>query len=143
MSENKNDLNEALNKYKQTNLSLTNPENKAIASTANIPTASTYDPSSFQSKMSQETDLDLTVGYEIIKLPSDGIFYKHGMNEVKVEYMTAKDEDVLTTPSLIENGTVLDVVLRRKIKTQGIIIDDLLPGDKSALLLFLRSSAYG
>jgi len=57
--------------------------------------------------------------------------------------MTSKDEDLLTTPSLIENGTVLDVLLRRKIKTAGINPEDLLPGDRNAILLFLRSSSYG
>ena len=70
--------------------------------------------------MSQETDTDLMMSYEIVKLPSKGLFYKNKISEVNVEYMTSKDEDLLTTPSLIENGTVLDVLLKRKMKTKDI-----------------------
>ena len=65
------------------------------------------------------------------------------IGEVAVEYMTSKDEDLLTTPSLIENGTALTALLKRKIKTQGIAVEDSLPGDRNALLLFLRISSYG
>jgi hypothetical protein len=93
--------------------------------------------------MSKETDPDLIISYEIIKLPSKGVFYEHKIGEVEVEYMTSKDEDLLTTPSLIESGKVLDVLLKRKIKTKGINVDELLPGDRNAVLLFLRSSSYG
>jgi hypothetical protein len=93
--------------------------------------------------MSKETDPDLMTSYEIVKLPSKGLFYKNKISEVAVEYMTSKDEDLLTTPSLIENGTVLDVLLKRKIKTKGVVADDLLAGDRNAIILFLRSSSYG
>jgi hypothetical protein len=62
---------------------------------------------------------------------------------LEIFYLTTSDEDLLTTPSLLQNETVLDVLLRRKIKTKGINIDELLNGDKDALLLFLRMSSYG
>jgi len=108
-----------------------------------IPTSSGFNKEEFEKTMSQETDPDLMMSYEIVKLPSKGVFYENGISEVHVEYMTSKDEDLLTTPSLIENGTVLDVLLKRKIKTKGIIPDNLISGDKNAILLFLRSSSYG
>ncbi|NJO61974.1 MAG: hypothetical protein HC836_28145 [Richelia sp. RM2_1_2] len=97
----------------------------------------------FMNKMSREADPDLTVGLDIIKLPSGGRYYKNGLAEVAVEYLTSKDEDILTTPALIENGTVLDIILRRKIKTPNVNVDDLLVGDKDAILIFLRASSYG
>jgi len=97
-----------------------------------------YDP-----QQQRETDPDLIAGYEIVKLPSKGLFYKNGISEAEVFYLTTSDEDLLTTPSLLQNETVLDVLLRRKIKTKGINIDELLSGDKDALLLFLRMSSYG
>jgi hypothetical protein len=81
--------------------------------------------------------------YEIVKLPSKGLFYANQINEVNVEYMTSKDEDLLTTPSLLESGMVLDMLLKRKIKTAGVNPEDLLPGDRNAIILFLRSSSYG
>jgi len=94
-------------------------------------------------KMQKETDPDLLITHEIVKLPSKGMFYQTGLSEVEIEYMTSKDEDLLTTPSLIESGKVIDLLLKRKIKTPNVNIDDLLPGDKSAVILNLRTSSYG
>ena len=108
-----------------------------------VPTSSPFNPEQYQNAMSQETDPDLMMSYEVVKLPSKGLFYKNRISEVNVEYMTSKDEDLLTTPSLIENGTVLDILLKRKVKTKGINVDELLAGDRNAIILFLRSSSYG
>lgn len=108
-----------------------------------IPSASNFNPKDFENDMNKETDPDLITSYEIVKLPSKGLFYQNRISEVNVEYMTSKDEDLLTTPSLIENGTVLEILLKRKIKTKGVNIDDLLAGDRNAIILFLRSSSYG
>lgn len=88
-------------------------------------------------------DPNLTVGYEIIQFPSKGVFYPNKVSEIMVEYMTSKDEDILSTASLIENGTVLDILIKNKIKTPGINTDELLVGDRNAILLFLRASSYG
>lgn len=108
-----------------------------------LPRPASYSSTDYENLMSKETDPDLMTSYEIVKFPSGGIFYPHHISEVNVEYMTSKDEDLLTTPSLLENGTVLDVLLRRKIKTNGIVVNDLLAGDRNAILLFLRTSSYG
>ena len=102
-----------------------------------------YNEDEIKKTMSRETDPDLMTVYETIKLPSNGVFYKNGLSEVNVEYMTSKDEDLLTTPSLLENGTMLDVLLKRKIKSHGVIVEDLLPGDRNKIILFLRTSSYG
>lgn len=96
-------------------------------------------------KMFQQSyvDPDLTVGFEMVKLPSKGIFYPSKVSEVVVEYMTSIDEDILSTASLIDNGTVLDILLKNKIKTIGVDPETLLVGDRNAILLFLRASSYG
>jgi hypothetical protein len=109
----------------------------------NVAQAAAYNPENYQETMTRESDPDLMMSYEIVKLPSKGLFYKNGVSEVNVEYMTSKDEDLLTTPSLIENGTVLDILLARKMKIKGISPNDLLAGDRNAIILFLRSSSYG
>ena len=114
-----------------TNYSIPSPQNN------------TYVKDNFEETMSRETDPDLMTSYELIQLPSKGLYYANGISEVMVEYMTSKDEDLLTTPSLIENGTVLDVLLRRKVKGNGLNIDELLTGDRNAIVLFLRTSSYG
>jgi hypothetical protein len=115
-----------------------NPQTKT-----NIPLAPQYKPNNFENVMKKETDPNLMTAYELIKLPSKGVHYKHKIGEVEIEYMTSKDEDLITTPSLIESGRVNDLLLNRKIKTQGIVASELLPGDKNAILLFLRISSYG
>lgn len=93
--------------------------------------------------MNTETDPDLIVDFDIVKLPSKGMFYANKISEVEVEYLTSKDEDILSTQALIETGRVFDVILKRKIKTKSIDVDKLLVGDKNAILLFLRMSSYG
>lgn len=96
-----------------------------------------------QPQFNQQESEELTVGYEIIPLPSKGKHYKSGKDSLKVEYLTTKDEDILTTPSLIENNTVLDVILRKKILDKDFNVDEIISGDKDAILLFLRTGAYG
>ena len=134
-------IGDVLKKYKETHANDGQIPTQVIPNS--VPTISTFNPEDFQEVMSKETDPDLMTSYEIIKLPSEGKFYKNGIKEVSVEYMTSKDEDLLTTPSLIENGTVLDILLKRKIKTPNVNPNDLLTGDRSAIILFLRSSSYG
>lgn len=121
----KENIGDALKKYNESNVSTLNSK------------------VNFESTMYKETDPDLMTSYELVQLPSNGIFYSHGISEVAVEYMTSKDEDLLTTASLIESGEVLNVLLKRKIKTQGINVDELLEGDRNAIILFLRTSSYG
>ena len=134
-------IGDVLKKYKE--MHGTN-ETKPINLTPDAnPKMDSFNPQEFEKTMSKETDPDLMTSYEIIKLPSKGKFYKNGLKEVTVEYMTSKDEDILTTPSLIDNGTAIDVLLKRKIKTAGVNPNDLLTGDRSAIILFLRSSSYG
>jgi len=134
----KENLGDVLKKIKEQQ---NNEENKNFVNVS-IPNKE-YNPNDFQNIMSKETDPDLMTSYEIVPLPSKGIFYKNGLSEVNVEYMTSKDEDLLTTPSLIENGSVLDLLLKRKIKTPNVNPEDLLPGDRNAIILFLRTSSYG
>lgn len=142
----KESIGEVLKRYKEsTGQNINDTTSQELPMTVKpvaIPRPS-FNPMDYEKTMTKETDPDLMTSYEIVKLPSKGIFYSHGISEVAVEYMTSKDEDLLTTPSLIENGTVLDVLLKRKIKTQGIIVEDLLTGDRNSIILFLRTSSYG
>lgn len=119
-------------------------ENNESEVKTSIPQRPSFEvPSDFQSSNSVETDPDLMVGFEVIDLPSKGYFYPDGMSKVKIEYLTSKDEDILTTPSLIQDGTAMDIILKRKVIAPKIDPDKLLTGDKNAMILFLRSSSYG
>ena len=145
----KESISDVLKKYKEatqgqsTSNAPSSVDNIPKAVTASIPKPQQFNPMDFERTMSKETDPDLMTSYEIIKLPSKGMFYQHGISEVSVEYMTSRDEDLLTTPSLIESGNLLDKLLKRKIKTPGIVSEELLSGDRDAIILFLRTSSYG
>ena len=83
------------------------------------------------------------VPYDIIELPSQGLLYPTKQSSVKVEYLTAYDENILTSPNIINSGKVIDVLLENKIKDLTFDIKDLLEGDRMAILLYLRTSAFG
>jgi hypothetical protein len=57
--------------------------------------------------------------------------------------MTAKEEDILSSKSLIQKGVVLDRLLQSVLVDKSINVEDLLVGDKSAILMAVRISGYG
>jgi len=75
---------------------------------------------------------------EMVELPSKGYFYFDGhplsSGKVEIKYMTAKEEDILTSQNLIQNGTVIDKLLESLIVDKSINIYDLLVSDKNALM---------
>jgi len=84
---------------------------------------------------------------EEIELPSKGLLYSPesplSKGKVEMKYMSAREEDILTNENYIKNGTVLDKLLDSVIVTEGIDLNDLLVGDKNALLVAARILAYG
>jgi hypothetical protein len=85
---------------------------------------------------------------ELVDLPSEGKFYVeghplHNQTTIEIREMTAKQEDILTSKSLIQKGIVLDRLLQSVIVNKEIKVEDLLVGDKNALLVSLRISGYG
>lgn len=83
------------------------------------------------------------VPFDVIELPSQGLLYKNKKSSVKIEYLTAFDENILTSPNLLNNGKVLDVLLERKVKDLGFDAKELLNGDRIAILLYLRTTGLG
>jgi hypothetical protein len=83
------------------------------------------------------------VPYDVIELPSQGLLYKNKKSSVKVEYLTAYDENILTAPNLLNSGKVLDVLLERKVKDLGFDVKELISGDRMAILLYLRTTGLG
>ena len=85
---------------------------------------------------------------EFVPLPSFGLVYSpnsplHNLKEIEVRYMTAADEDILTSRSLLRSGKAIDAVLKNCILDARINPEELLSGDKNALITFLRVSGYG
>jgi rRNA maturation protein Nop10 len=84
---------------------------------------------------------------ENVDLPSQGYFYpaNHPLSNGKIEIyqVTARHEDILSNTNLLKKGTVLDEFLKALIATPNVGIEDLLIGDKNALFIAARKSAYG
>lgn len=83
---------------------------------------------------------------EMVTLPSKGLLYPEDSplrkGEIEMKYMTAREEDILTNQNLIQNGTVIDKLLQSLILTP-INYNDLLVGDKNAILVASRILGYG
>jgi len=83
---------------------------------------------------------------ETVELPSKGLLYPEGhplaAGSIEMKYMTAKEEDILTNQNYIKNGTVIDKLLQSMIITE-FNYDDLLIGDKNAIMVAARILSYG
>lgn len=84
---------------------------------------------------------------EVIDLPSKGLVYPLdsplSSGTIELKYMTAREEDILTTESYIRKGVVIDKFLNSLIVTPNITVDDLLIGDIDAISLAARIQGYG
>jgi translation initiation factor IF-3 len=89
---------------------------------------------------------ELKLPTEIVSLPSKGLLYLKesplAKGEIEMKYMTAREEDILTNANFIKQGTVIDKLLQALIVTK-INYDDLLIGDKNAILVAARVLGYG
>ena len=84
---------------------------------------------------------------EVIDLPSKGHFYppEHPLasGRVELKYMTAREEDILTSTNLIQKGVAIDKLLQSLIVGEDINIKDILIGDKNAIMIAARVLGYG
>src|SRR6056300_885697 len=90
--------------------------------------------------------LEIKMPTEVIDLPSKGLLYPEdsplASGQIEIKYMTAKEEDILTNQAYIKKGTVVDKLLQSLIISK-INYDDLLVGDKNAILVACRILGYG
>ena len=92
--------------------------------------------------------LQYVVPTELVELPTKGLFYPeghplHNKQEIEIKSMTAKEEDLLVNKSLLQKGIALDRVLQSIIVDPAIRLDDIFIGDKNAIIVAARVSAYG
>ena len=84
---------------------------------------------------------------EVIDLPSEGRLYPEDSplreGKLEIKYMTAKEEDILTSQNLIKKGIVIEKLLDSLILTKGVKSEDLVIGDKNAVMVAARILAYG
>ena len=96
----------------------------------------------------QTGGFSFVVPTEFIELPSQGKFYPeghplHGEDSIEIRQMTAKEEDMLTSRTLLKKGVALDRVISSLIVNKSIDPDSLLVGDRNAIIIATRVSGYG
>ena len=84
---------------------------------------------------------------EVVDLPSQGLLYPKDSSlssgTIEIKYMTAREEDILTSANLIRKGIVIEKLLQALIVDKSIKVDEMLIGDKNAILIAARILAYG
>ena len=84
---------------------------------------------------------------EVLDLPSKGLLYPKdsplSSGQIDIKYMTAKEEDILTSTNLLEKGLAIDKLLESIIADSKIKLDDMLLGDKNAIMIGARVLGYG
>lgn len=83
---------------------------------------------------------------ENVELPSKGLIYPKenplSSGKIEMKYMTAREEDILTNQAYIQKGIVLDKLVQSLI-VGDINYDDLIVGDKNAIMVAARVLGYG
>ena len=91
----------------------------------------------------QQYEMTPQIPYDIVELPSNGIYYPNKKKTLKVSYLTAADENILTSPNINKGTEVLDYLLKSKILDRDIDVNDLAECDRQAVFIFLRNTAFG
>lgn len=97
-------------------------------------------------KVKAEFGLDIPV--ETVPLPSSGKVYPensslYNSDTVDVKAMTAREEDILTSRALLKKGTVITELIRSCLVDRSVNPNDLLGGDRNALMVAIRITGYG
>ena len=92
--------------------------------------------------------MDFVAPTEFVELPSLGKGYAeahplYGQESIEIRFMTAKEKDMLTSETLLKKGVAIERVLQSIVKDKNINVGTLLSGDRNAILISARASAYG
>jgi hypothetical protein len=91
----------------------------------------------------EKKDKHIERPFEMLFIPSRGLFYKNRENHLLLNHLTYVEENLLTSEFLVESGKAMEFVLKNILVEQNIKPTELLAGDVQAIGLFLRSFAYG
>lgn len=83
------------------------------------------------------------IEWDLVTLPSRGIHYENNVDTIKVSYLTASDENILTSPNFLKTNKIIDEILKRKIVSKDIPVEDLVEEDRQMVMLFLRNTSFG
>ena len=92
--------------------------------------------------------MNFVIPTELVELPSRGQGYPpdhplFNQEMVEIRHMTAKDEDILTSRSLLKKGVALDRLIDNILVNKKVRSMHLLSGDRSAIVIEARKYAYG
>ena len=102
-------------------------------------------PESFKQMMNP---MDFVAPTDFVELPSKGQGYPaghplNGQDTIEIRFMTAKEEDMLTSRTLLKKGLAIDRVIASLVVNKAIDSETILVGDRNAILIKARASAYG
>ena len=94
------------------------------------------------------SDVKFATPTEFVELPTRGRFYPedhplHNAKEVEIKYMTAKEEDILSSSTLLKKGIMLDRFIESILIDKTIGAKSLFSGDRNAIMLSARITGYG
>ena len=106
------------------------------------------DPVATSALVGGDSPLIFETPSEFVELPTRGIFYPEGhplynKEHIEIKHMTAKEEDILSSKSLLKKGLALDRFMQSVIKDKTIKVEDLYVGDRNAILIAARVTGYG
>jgi hypothetical protein len=81
--------------------------------------------------------------FDVIPLTSEGKLYKNKKPNIRIGFMTTADENILTSPNLLQSGEFLEILINRKILESELRYKDLIVGDRNAIMIWLRATGYG
>ena len=96
----------------------------------------------------QAQPFSFIVPTEFVELPSQGRYYAenhplYNKEVIEIKHMTAKEEDILTSKTLLKKGIAIDRVVASVIVDKSIDPASLLVGDRNAIIISLRAASYG
>jgi len=101
-----------------------------------------------QPALQENVGFSFVVPTEFVELPSKGLFYPpnhplHNQETIEIKQMTAKEEDILTSRSLLKKGIAIERVISSVIMDKNVKPTSLLVGDRNAIIIAARVSGYG
>ena len=88
----------------------------------------------------QYAQQEFNLPHDVVKLPSEGKFYKSKKKSVKVGYLTAADENIIMGSN---TDDMIMTLVRSKLYEPDLKPDEMLNGDIEAILIFLRNTSFG
>ena len=93
-------------------------------------------------------EFGLDIPTELVPLPSKGRIYPsdsplYGQEALEIRPMTAREEDILTSRAYIKKGNVISKLIESCLVDKSIDPDELISGDRNALMVALRITGYG